>query len=363
MRVALLSPGSSIHTRRWANGLAAAGHEVHVLSVNRFQDGYANAVSCLQLPHPAPAGYFLNRSALRLAIARIAPDLVNVHYASSNGFLARTLPPMPLLLSVWGSDVFEFPERSRLHKKLLTNSLGRATRIASTSAAMAMRVKDLLPSAETDVTPFGINTNTFSPGPSCAARGTITIGTVKSLDPRYGLDILLRAFKQTYDLVGSSHSLRLRIIGDGPQRYELEVLARDLRIDHVTSFEGRISHEAVPNVLRELDIFANLSRAESFGVSILEAGACGVPAVVSRAPGPAEVTQHGKTGIVTPIGDPEAVASALVSLIEAPQKRAEMGRAARHLVIRDYSWNRSVELMQAAYDNTIASYANFSKDF
>ena len=363
MRIALLSPGSSIHTRRWANGLAMAGHEVNVLSVNPFQDGYASAVTCVQLPYVAPAGYLLNRSALRLAIARIAPEVVNVHYASSNGILARALPPIPLLLSVWGSDVFEFPERSRLHKKLLTDNLARATRIASTSAAMAVRIKEFLPCPAIDVTPFGIDIEAFSTGPTPTPQDTITIGTVKSLDPRYGIDVLLRAFKHTRERVSTGCSLRLRIIGDGPQRQELEALARDLNIHDITSFEGRISHEAVPGVLRELDIFANLSRAESFGVSILEAGACGVPVVVSDAPGPAEVTRHGETGIVTPIDDPEIVACALVALIEAPEKRAFMGRAARALVKRNYSWTRSVELMEAAYANTIFDYKNTSPRF
>jgi glycosyltransferase involved in cell wall biosynthesis len=358
MRIALLSPGSSIHTRRLANGLTAAGHDVHLLSVNPFQDDYACAVACERLPHRAPAGYLLNWSALRRAIARIAPDVVNVHYASSNAFLARALPPMPLLLSVWGSDVYEFPERSRLHRILLTGNLARATRIASTSAAMAARVQVLLPGAAVDVTPFGIDTETFSPGPARAQRDTITIGAVKSLDPRYGIDVLLRAFKYTRDRLGAGPSLRLRIIGDGPQRQELEALARDLQIDDATSFGGRISHEAVPAALRELDIFANLSRAESFGVSILEAGACGVPVVVSNAPGPAEVTRHGETGLVTPIDDPEAVARALASLIEAPEKRTAMGRAGRALVARDYSWPRSIELLQSAYANTIVDHAN-----
>lgn len=358
MRIVLLAPGSSVHTRRWANGLATAGHDVHVLSVNPFQDGYAHTVARERLPHRAPSGYLLNRLALRRAIARIDPDIVNVHYASSNAFLARSLPSVPVLLSVWGSDVFEFPDRSHLHRRLLIGNLARATRIASTSVAMAERVRELLPGKAVDVTPFGIDTEMFLPGPAGPPRDTITIGTVKSLDPRYGIDVLLKAFKHTRDRIDASVSLRLRIIGDGPQRQELEALARDLKIDDITNFDGGISHEAVPAALRELDIFANLSRAESFGVSILEAGACGVPVVVSDAPGPVEVTRHGENGLITPIGDPESVACALAALINSPKQRIAMGCAGRSIVEREYSWSQSVELMQTAYANTIADHAN-----
>ena len=363
MRIALLSPGSSIHTRRWANGLSAAGHEVYVLSVNPFQNGYNPAVTCERLPFCAPAGYLLNRSALRRTIDRIAPKVVNVHYASSNAFLARALLPMPLLVSVWGSDVFEFPERSILHRRLLVGNLAKATRISSTSVTMAARVQRILPGAAVDVVPFGVDTELFAPRPARPPRDTITIGTIKGLDPRYGIDVLMRAFKQTREEIGSAPRLRLRIIGDGPQRDDLRALARRLQIDDVTSFEGHINHDAVPAALREIDIFANLSRSESFGVSILEAGACGVPVVVSDAPGPAEVTRHGETGYITPIDDAKAVARAFASLINSPEKRAIMGSAGRALVIQEYSWNRSVKRMQASYTNTIADYANSCQRF
>lgn len=358
MRIVLLAPGSSVHTRRWANGLSAAGNHVHVLSVNDFQEGYDRAVTCEKLPYQAPSGYLLNRSALRRSIFRISPDVVNVHYASSNAFLARTLPSMPILLSVWGSDVFEFPDRSYLHRRLLIGNLSRATRIASTSATMAARVKELLPDKSVDITPFGIDTELFLPRSPRSQRETITIGTVKSLDPRYGIDVLLRAFKIARDRLNAGYMLRLRIIGEGPQRQELEALARALGIDDCTTFCGRISHGSVPAALHELDIFANLSRSESFGVSILEAGACGVPVVVSDAPGPVEVTRHGKNGLITSIDDPDSVACALVALIKSPEKRIAMGRAGRSIVKHEYNWNHSVELMQTSYANTIADHVN-----
>src|SRR5699024_6142017 len=101
-----------VHTMRWVNGLAARGIEVHLATVHEPTFEYDARVVVHRLFPRAPFGYVLSVASLRRLIRRVAPDLLNVHYATGYGLLARLSGFRPTLLSVWGSDVYCFPEKS-----------------------------------------------------------------------------------------------------------------------------------------------------------------------------------------------------------------------------------------------------------
>ena len=116
MKVLLLGGANSIHTLRWANGLAGKGVEVHLASIHPLQDELDSAVKFYRLPYSSPAGYVLAAPCLKRLLKKIKPDLMNAHYATGYGLLARLSGFKPTLLSVWGSDVYEFPKKSLIHK-------------------------------------------------------------------------------------------------------------------------------------------------------------------------------------------------------------------------------------------------------
>ena len=119
MRIALLAGLTSIHTIRWANGLAERGHEIHVITCHSGGDPLLEKVTVHELPYKPPQGYFLNKFSLRKILASIQPGVLNAHYAIGYGTLARLSGFHPCVLSVWGSDVYDFPEKSFLHRMLL----------------------------------------------------------------------------------------------------------------------------------------------------------------------------------------------------------------------------------------------------
>ena len=143
MRIALLANGASIHVVRWANALTEHGHEVHLVSSRHDRDQLAAGVRCHKLPFAPPAGYFLNVLHVRRALKVIRPDVLNTHFASGYGTLGHLSGFTPNVLSVWGSDVYEFPDRSRLHRSLIEANLRSATWVCSTSHVMAERVRAL----------------------------------------------------------------------------------------------------------------------------------------------------------------------------------------------------------------------------
>lgn len=363
MRIALLGPAHSIHTIRWANGLAERGVDTHVLSLTRQDDAYDPRVSLHPLPWGSPQGYLLAAPALRSALRRIQPDLLNTHYATGYGTLARLAGFSPALLSAWGSDIYAFPYKSGLHRHVLRGNLNQATAIAVTGQAMARQVRHFT-DKPVHITPFGIDTEQFSPVPGRVqdADAPIVVGTVKGLENTYGIDILLQAFATLVDALQAeapamAARLVLKIYGSGSQAQALQAQAVELGIADRTRFMGHIAHRDVPAALRDLDVYVALSRMDSFGVAILEACACGIPVVVSDADGPAEIVVDDVTGYIVPRLDAQAAARRLRELVLDASLRQRLGAAGRAHVQMHYSWQASLDSMLGAYQNTLRQYS------
>jgi len=196
MRITLLAKRNSIHTVRWANSLADRGHEIHLISMHKGGEKLHKNVSFHPLNIPAPFGYYLNVIQLKSKLAQIRPDLLHVHYASGYGTLSRLASFHPLILSIWGSDVYEFSKRSPIHKVILNKNILFSDKVCSTSHAMGEHLKKITPGLkEVLVIPFGINLKKFKPDGRIRRRtDPIVIGTIKTLAPTYGVDILIRAF-------------------------------------------------------------------------------------------------------------------------------------------------------------------------
>lgn len=354
MKLALLAPRNSAHTARWVNAFAGRGHDVHLISSHRGDLMLDERVRVHYLPVPAPLGYFANAPFLRGFLRAIRPEVLNVHYASGYGLLGRLSGFHPLCLNVWGSDVYEFPYRSAVHRRLIRSVLDHADRVASTSRAMAEQTSTLFESRhEIVVTPFGVDTDKFKPGSSKAAGGTITIGTAKTLAPIYGQAVLIEAFAQAKNMIALedpalSSRLRLLIIGDGPSRTDLESQCDRLGIRADVTFTGNVEFQKIHQRMAEIDVFAALTLVnESFGVVAVEAASCGVPVVASDTPGFREVIDEGRTGFIVPRNDVPAAAAALKTLIQDESLRHRMGAEGRSWVKRRFEWSTCVDRLEA----------------
>lgn len=358
MRILFLSNAASIHTVRWVNALSERGHEVHL--VYKFDDmpkenEISEKVNQYRLKYSGTKGYFLNAIQLRQLSRKIDPDIVNAHYASGYGTLVRLARLHPVVLSVWGSDVYEFPYQSKFKMKILLDNLRYASIIASTSTSMAEQVKLLLKdeTKKIYITPFGVDLSQYSKNNN-NERNTdkIVIGNVKSLKEVYGMEYLIRAidFLVKADEEDLSKKLDVRIYGDGPLRDELENLTRVLNLQDIITFKGLIPNSDVPKALEEMDIFCASSIQESFGVSLVEAMAMGLPVVATDVSGFREVVDHEKTGIIVENKNPEKIANALEKLIFNRELRREFGENGRNRVEELYNWENNVTKMLGIYE-------------
>lgn len=170
------------------------------------------------------------------------------------------------------------------------------------------------------------------------------IGCVASFTPVKRHDVLLSAFAQAR---GSHPHARLLLVGDGPLRDAAEARARELGIGADVRFLG--ARADVEKVLSALDLFALASSTEGMSNAILEAQACGVAVVATEVGGNGELVQVHETGLLVPANPPEALANALIDLIEAPARRAQLGAAAARRVERDFSVNAMIAAYERLY--------------
>lgn len=363
MKVCIMSAASLIHTVRWANALAQRGHEIHLITMQKAQrDRLDPRVQVHLLKVPAPFGYYVNRQEAKKLLKEIQPDVLHAHYASGYGTLARLTRFKPVVLSVWGSDVYLFPKRSKLNAKTLTKNLQAASRITSPSRAVKEQIQHFVtPASPIEVIPFGVDADLFRPEPGEAGKApdTITIGTVKRLEREYGVDTLIKTVAKLMEhLRNDGHAetaakIRLMIVGDGSERKALEQLAEELHIADVTEFVAAVPNREVPVFLNQFDIYCALSRSESFGVAVLEASTCEVPVLVSDVGGLPEVVQHGKTGFVVNRENKEEIAEHLEQLVLDPALRKQMGERGRIFAKTAFDWNENVSAMERVYEEVV----------
>jgi len=366
MRILFLASAVSIHTIRWVNSIAKKGHEVHLV-FKKDDCSTLNEISERVILHklnvPATVGYYLNALQLRKLAKVIKPDIINVHYASGYGTTARIAGLTniaPLVLSVWGSDVYEFPYQSKLKNRILIKNLMYADAIASTSRSMADQVRLLLenPKMNIYITPFGVDLSFFT-RKKVKKSNKIIISNLKSLKEVYGFDHLIRAIRILKDNLLSennneiSEKIIVKIYGDGILFGNLKSLTCSLKLDDTIFFMGAIPHKFIPDLLNEVDIFCATSNKESFGVSLIEAMAMEVPIVATNISGFIEVMENNKTGILVEAGNADKIADALKKMVLDEKLREEFGKNGRARVESLYNWDDNVNTMIDMYNNII----------
>lgn len=224
MKILLLSQPESNHTLKIANSLSKEGHEVFVLGYGNdsLRTSYDEKVKYFNFTLPdtltqkvdgnlSKLIYFKLIPKMKRIIKEFRPDIINAHYASSYGMLAKFINYRPYVVSVWGSDIYEFPNKGGLFKTVLKTSLNSADAVFSTSKDMA-KVAARYTRQPITVTPFGIDTKRFAPM-GLKEKEYITIGIIKSLEEWRGISYLIEGFALLYKRRGEQ--LRLVIVGGG----------------------------------------------------------------------------------------------------------------------------------------------------
>lgn len=357
MHIALIGSQASIHIIRWANSLSDSGIKVHVFTMHDPTDLFNSKVKVVKLPFRNPHGYFLNMPYLRKELNKIKPDLIHSFYALGHGFLGRMTGYKPHIISVLGSDIYD-DISNPIFRRITIKNLEKASLICSTSKVMANKINEYV-DRPIQITPFGIDTKLFSVRNRTENKeaGGFTIGTVKWLEDKYGVDTLISSFAK-FRKKYPQENIKLVIVGEGSKKNELESLAHRLGVDQDCTFIGRVFHHEVNIWLKQFDVYVALSRldSESFGVAVLEASSMKIPVLVSDAGGLPEVVVDSETGIIIPKENISKAAEVLEMLYLNKELRKELGKAGRERVLNNYNWDESVNKMIQVYREVLKEY-------
>lgn len=363
--------GSGVVASELALSLAGNGHAVHVFS-HAVPPRLASSAVPVQmhvsqgLPYPlftsTPHDLAITSSLLSVH-QREGLDILHAHYALPHAVSAilarsaassdRTRPAPKVVTTLHGTDVTivgKDPSYAPLTQFLISSS-DRTTAV-SESLARDTREHFCFSSAKDcpiDVIPNFVDLERFSPSETCTHKDRpLRAVHVSNFRPVKRVPWLVEAFAAATK--GTEATLTL--IGDGPEQSSTRERAEALGIRDRVSFLGE--RNALPELLADADLFLIASTEESFGLSALEAMACGVPVISTRVGGVPEVVTHNETGLLTERDDQDAFAGAIDALLQDRERLVAMGRAARLDVEQRFEKDHVVARYEALYEEVIA---------
>jgi len=266
---------------------------------------------------------------------------------------------VPYLVYVNGGDLLRErrkSQRSSMKRMSARSILGNAAGIVATSKWVADLSADVMAEIGVAKAPriaaldLGTDPVHFNPSRDTGAlRRRWNVGdaplliTVARLVPHKGQDMGIRALAS---LSRDFPQLRYIMVGEGHDEQRLRGLARELGVADKVAFVGPMRDDELPEAYATSTIYLGASRVdkeinvEGFGISFLEAGASGIPSVAGDSGGVRSAVRDSETGIVVPPTDADAIADAIRALLVNPEKRRQMGRAARRAVETHYNWDR-----------------------
>lgn len=327
--------------------LRRRGLELRILSLRQPEEGLRHAfieqagleaLTCREQPRFA--------SVLR----EFQPDLLHAHFATEPTEAARHWSQhlgVPYTFTAHGYDIrrkppADFADRAHRASALVTVSEANRRHIVETFRVPADHIR---------VIPCGVDTARFTPGPPRAAVPVPLILAVARHVKVKNLGLLLDACSLLRD---RGVAFGAALIGDGPCRAELEQQHAALRLGPSVRFLGALAQEDVLGWWRQADIATLTSENEGMPVALMEAAACGVPAVATAVGGIPELLDPGVTGLLAKPGDPASLADAFQALLQDPARHAAMRIAARARAEQRFSLAGQIDALLGLWQEVLA---------
>lgn len=331
----------------YAEALAAAGIPVEVIGFRGFR--------IFRHPHRVAAQMFRLVRAMR----RAQPDVVHgfLFWAYILGAFAAWVARVPVVLSSRRSlGHFKANKPHYLALERLANRMTDLV-IANSEAVRQDAIRDeRLPAEKVMVIHNGLDLDRHSAPPDEGLRRSLglerrgpVVGVVANFIHYKGHQFFLDAWAAAAKKFPESVAL---LVGDGPLRQEFEVRVQAMGLGPSVRFLG--THQDVPALVALMDLVVHPSLEEGFSNAILEAMAAGKPVVATAVGGNPEAVIPGKTGLLVPPGDSQALADAMVWLLAHPGEAVRFGEAGRLRVAERFEVSAMVRQYEAVYERLVA---------
>jgi N-acetyl-alpha-D-glucosaminyl L-malate synthase BshA len=366
--------GSGVVATELGSALAENGHSVHIISYAipfRFESFRKNLtyheveVSAYPLFRYPPYDLALAGTIMEVA-AQYGLDILHAHYAiphAISGHLAREMlngesADLRLITTLHGTDITIIGQQ-RIFQRITRFGIRRSDGVTSVSQELKDRVLDTIDcgAQSIEVIPNFIDTERFRPGCCPDKRAQLAAPDEKIVvhvsnfrEVKRPLDVV-----SAFAIAARDQKARLVMIGDGPELGACKELARELGIFERCTFPG--TYDAIWELLPQADVFFLPSDYESFGLSALEAMACGVPVVASNTGGLPEVVEDGVSGFLHAPGNVDAMAASIRKLISDDKLATKMGAAARERASSKFRREALLPVWEAYYERILSQPA------
>ncbi len=359
MRIGMMADMYKTHVSGVTNSIALtkgclekAGHEVYIFTFGdeEYVHDEKNVILTTGVP-VVDTGFYLNlrynKQARRLLYSM---DITHVHHPFLSGSLAMRYC-VPRNIPIVFTNHSRYDLMTQAYIPILPDTIGEAALKAYLSPFYKACDLVIVPSpsmrqvlverfgldSPVEVIPNGLDLTPYRGGIHAIDRAKLGFSDkhvvctyVGRLSPEKNLSLLLRAF---YGVAMTYADVRLLLVGDGPERGNLEAQVKLMNVSSKVTFAGMVEHNEIPSYLAACDIFVTPSSAETFGLSTVEAMAAGLPTLGIDAPGTVDVIEDGVTGLISP--DDLAVFTAkLVLLSTNIELRKAMGKQAKQASIK-----------------------------
>lgn len=351
------------HDHRFLAALAETDHQISYLRLERSNVQLEDRplpprVTAIQWAggrSPARFGQAISLLIdLSRAIRQVRPDLIHAGPIQQCAFLVALIGFKPLVSMSWGYDLLRDADQNRLYRLITRVTLRRSQAFIGDCEAVRQKAIRLGMAADRIVIfPWGVDLSWFSPRPRPAVDNpVITLLSTRGWEPLYGVDVIARAFVK---VARKEQNVKLILLGQGSQAGLLyRIFIQGGVLDRV-EMPGQVSWRELPRYYRMSDLYMSASSVDGSSVSLLEAMACGLPAVVSDIPGNREWVEPGTQGWLFPVGDDNALAEAILEAIADRERLQQMGQDARRTVEARADWKKNSARLFEAYELALSS--------
>ena len=364
MKVLYFSADYTTHDRHFLQKISESADEVWYIRLNKdmryekrpvpkgvFEVSFRDESQVISTPDSC-----LNlMSDFESILDMIKPDLVHAGPVQSCGFMTALANFHPFIIVSWGSAILVDANANEMMQWATFYALKHSDMLLCDCDAVKLKIQKILPYADERIVqfPWGVDLNKFSPGKLLHLRerlgwedSTIILST-RSWEQIYGINTVLDSFRQAY---GSDNRLKLILMGTGSLASIVNKYITKNCLKDAVFMPGRVTHDQLPYYLKSSDVYLSCALSDGSSVSLLEAMATGLPAIVTDTPSNREWIEQNKNGSLVSQESAKGFSEAILEYANLTvQERQKIGLINREIIKKRANWIENSDKLLLAY--------------
>lgn len=362
MKILYFTRGQSPHDLRFLTALANTEHQIAVICLER-SSGWQWPVGITELHwpdeelHTGLVNVFAAARAFKQIVAEFQPDVIHAGPIQQTAFVTALANCGPLLSMSWGSDLLLEADQNLLWQLITRYTLKHSTLLAADCQTVVKKARLFGFTGPVAVFPWGVDLAHFKPGPVGILRKQLgweekqVFLSNRTMESLYGVEIIAQAFAAASQ---KDDNLRLLLYGKGSLGSKIKAILKEAENAGKVHYGGFANLQELPEIYRSADVYLSASHSDGSSVSLMEALACGLPALVSDIPSNQEWIESGKQGWLFQDGSVQDLTKKMLKIATDTDRR-QFAQNARQLAQDRADWQKNFAILLGAYQQVAES--------